>query len=59
MKPMDEKAEVLLCIQDNTPVREDGPGCLHPSSYCAFRESCQILERQRRNRREAGQADEQ
>jgi hypothetical protein len=56
MQPTDEQAEILLCIRENTPVSRRVPRCLHPSSFCSFREFCEVLGRQRELRR--GPAEE-
>jgi len=51
VQPADEKADELFCMQEGTPVRSDAPQCLHPSSYCPFRDSCPITELLRESRR--------
>lgn len=42
-----EPTPVLYCFRDNIPVRWEHASCLHPSSYCAYREFCPIFHKQR------------
>ena len=51
MKPTDADDRRLLCVRDNTTVPADAPECLHPSSFCEFREFCQVVEAARQKRR--------
>jgi hypothetical protein len=45
MKPTDDAStDTLFCFRDNAPVRTDAPRCRHPSSFCAFRDSCLVVE---------------
>jgi hypothetical protein len=47
-----DRPEPLYCANDNVPVPADNPKCLHPSSYCPFRDLCEVVEAARKKRRE-------
>jgi hypothetical protein len=46
-----EHADALTCISDNVSVPADDPKCLHPSSFCQFRELCEVVEAARKKKR--------
>jgi hypothetical protein len=46
-------ADALVCRRENRPVDALAPRCLHPSSYCRFRDFCEVVDALRRMRREA------
>jgi hypothetical protein len=54
MQPTDDKSETLYCFQDNERVPADKPQCLHPSSQCPFRSTCEVVEAEREMRRSGG-----
>ena len=47
VEPTEESAEELFCFRDGQAVRAEAPRCLHPSSFCSFRDSCLVLQAQR------------
>jgi len=53
-----ESADALVCMADNVSLPADDPKCPHPSSFCRFREFCQVIEAARektRRERRGGQ----
>jgi hypothetical protein len=58
-EPEDENECDLFCFRDNTTASADSPQCLHPSSFCEFRESCPIREAERAIRRDARRQEEE
>ncbi len=49
--PAREDEGDLCCFRDNTTVSADAPQCLHPSSFCEFRETCPVRDAEREQRR--------
>lgn len=49
-----EDSDTLACMHDNVSVSADDPICLHPSSFCRFREFCEVIEAARKKRRSGG-----
>lgn len=38
---------VLYCFRDHIPMRPDIASCLHPSSFCSYRDFCLIYHKDR------------
>ena len=52
--PDGKSSDPLHCARDNTPVDDEYPRCLHPSSVCDFRELCNVMDAIRRKHRAEG-----
>ena len=57
MEPAEKAVRFLYCARDNARVRAEAPQCLHPSSFCQFRDFCPVLEAEREKRHSAAQGD--
>jgi hypothetical protein len=51
MEPVEENDCQLPCFRDNVTVPADSPRCLHPSSFCEFREHCPVRAAERQSER--------
>jgi hypothetical protein len=54
----DDNDRELPCFRDNATVPADSPRCLHPSSFCEFRESCPIRAAEQHSQRGAKQGQQ-
>lgn len=48
--PSDDLGD-LFCAHDSVPVSANDPRCLHPTSWCEFRQLCLIAEAERTRKR--------
>jgi len=57
MQPTDQPTETMFCSHDNTAVDGDAPRCLHPSSWCDFRQLCPVIDAERARKRRLQEAE--